>query len=183
MIGKAVTAVCALALLGGCGPQQSNEAAASNEMIRSAETRTGGDEPDTSGVVAIDAETARRLMNERHENYEKIGDAMKLVTQQLKGSSPDLMRVREGATVIATLAPQVPSWFPAGTGPDVGKTEAKAEIWQRPEDFGTKAKAFEQAATAFQTAAQGTDLAAIRAAHADLGKSCKACHDLYREKD
>ena len=27
------------------------------------------------------------------------------------------------------------------------------------------------------------DVAAIKAAHANLGKSCKACHDLYRAKD
>jgi len=183
MIGRTATAICALALLGGCGPQQENESAGSNEVIQSAETRTGGDEPDTASVVPVDAETAKRLMKERHDNYERIGDAMKLITQQLKAANPDLAKVREGADTIATLAPQVPGWFPAGTGPDAGKTHAKAEIWQRPGDFKAKAQAFEQAATQFRNAAAGTDLAAIRAAHAELGKSCKACHDLYREKD
>lgn len=176
-------AICAVALLAGCGPEQTNETAQSNELVRSAETRTGGNEPDTGNAVMVDAETAKRLMNERHDNYEKIGDAMKRVTRELKGNSPNLQTVRDGATVIATLAPQVPSWFPAGTGPDVGKTHARAEIWQRPDDFAAKAQAFEQAATAFRAAAQGSDVAAMRAAHADLGKSCKACHDLYREKD
>ncbi len=39
-----------------------------------------------------------------------------------------------------------------------------------------------EAAVAFQAATNGSDLAAIRAAHANLGKSCKACHDLYREE-
>ena len=175
-----LTAVCLSALLAACGPEQ-NADQASNDLVQSAETRTGGSEPDTA-AVAIDAETAKRLMNERHENYEKIGDAMKLVTRQLKGDSPNLQQVREGATVIATLAPQVPSWFPAGTGPDVGKTEAKAEIWQRPDDFNAKASDFDRAAKAFHAAAQGGDVVAMRNAHADLGKTCKACHDLYREE-
>ena len=174
-------AASACALLAACGPEQDADQP-SNELIRSAETRTGGGEPDTNAAAAVDAETAKRLMHERHENYEKIGDAMKLVTRELKGDSPDLQQVREGATVIATMAPQVPSWFPAGTGPDVGKTEAKAEIWQRPDDFRAKARDFDQAAKAFQAVTQGTDVAAIRAAHANLGKTCKACHDLYREE-
>jgi cytochrome c556 len=65
----------------------------------------------------------------------------------------------------------------------VGKTEARAEIWQKPEDFAAKTQAFQQAATAFDSAAKGSDLAAIRSAHMDLGKSCKACHDLYREEE
>ena len=185
---KTIIALCAVALLAGCDAQDAGQPnGAGNELMGSAETRTGGTEPDTvndgiENTVAVDAETAKRLMNARHENYEKIGDAMKTVTQQLKSDSPNLQAVREGATVIATLAPQVPSWFPAGTGPDVGKTEAKAEIWQRPDDFRAKAGAFNQAAQAFQQATQGTDVAAMRAAHGDLGKACKACHDLYREK-
>ena len=173
--------LAASALLAGCGeqPAQQDE---SNTLIRSAETRTGGTEPDVR-PAPVDSETAKRLMKERHDNYEQIGDSMKVITRELKAGSPDLAQVRQGADTIATLAPQVPSWFPAGTGPDAGKTHAKAEIWQRPDDFRAKAQAFEQAATAFQAAARGSDLAAIRAAHADLGKSCKACHDIYREKD
>ncbi len=121
-------------------------------------------------------------MHERHEGMEEIGDAMKLVSRELKASSPDLARVRDGAATIERLAPQLSRWFPPGTGPDVGKTEAKAEIWRRPEDFAGKRDSFQTAAQRFNAAAQGTDLAAIRAAHGELGKSCKACHDPYREE-
>ena len=140
-------------------------------------------EADQISLVAVPRETAAQLMQERHDNYEKIGDAMKVITRELKSENPNLAAVRTGAQTIATLAPQVPSWFPAGTGPDIGKTEARAEIWQRPEDFSAKAEALEQAAMRFETAAQGTDVDAMRAAHGDLGKTCKACHDLYREEE
>lgn len=128
-------------------------------------------------------EQALALMKQRHENYEEIGDAMKAISRELKGASPDLGKVRAGAATIAELAPQVPTWFPAGTGPDVGKTEARAEIWQKPEDFAAKAHAFREVAASFETAARGSDLAAIRSAHASLAKSCKACHDSYREEE
>lgn len=136
-----------------------------------------------SNATPLQKEQALALMKERHENYEKIGDAMKAISRELKGDSPDLGKLRAGAATIAELAPQVPSWFPAGTGPDVGKTEARADIWQKPEDFAAKSKDFQEAAAAFNTAAQGSDLAAIRSAHGNLGKSCKACHDLYREEE
>ncbi|HEV2748641.1 MAG TPA: cytochrome c [Allosphingosinicella sp.] len=136
-----------------------------------------------SNAAPLQKEQALALMKRRHENYEKIGDAMKGITRELKGDEPDLVRVRSGAATIAQLAPQVPSWFPAGTGPDVGKTDARAEIWQKPEDFAAKARAFREAALAFHKAARGSDLAAIRAAHTNLGKSCKGCHDLYREEE
>ena len=152
-----------------------------------------GTQPEASGTVRNEApqsdatplpkDQALALMERRHDNYEKIGDAMKLVSRELKAEAPDLGRVRSGAATIAELAPQVPSWFPAGTGPDVGKTEARAEIWQKPDDFAAKAEGFRTAALAFAAAAQGSDLAAIRAAHGNLGKSCKACHDLYREEE
>ena len=177
-MNRLLIAAAACALLAACkGQEQANQAEApGNQVMPSAETRTAGlGEP-------IAREQALVLMKERHENYEKIGDAMKVISRELKGDSPDLAQVRRNADVIATLAPQVPGWFPPGSGPDVGKTEAKAEIWQKPEDFTAKARAFAEAATAFRSAAQGTDLAAIRAAHGNLGKSCKACHDLYREE-
>lgn len=133
-----------------------------------------------STAAPLEKQAALKLMKERHENYEKIGKAMKAIGRTLKSDSPDLAVVRTGAETIATLAPQVKGWFPAGTGPDVGKTEARAEIWQKNDDFNTKADDFARAATAFQAAARGGDLAAIHSAQGDLGKSCKACHDLYR---
>jgi cytochrome c556 len=135
-----------------------------------------------SGATPLQKEQALALMKERHENYEKIGDAMKAIGRELKADTPDLAQVRAGAATISALAPKVESWFPLGTGPDVGKTEARAEIWQKPADFAAKAKSFREAAAAFETAARGEDLGAIRSAQADLGKSCKGCHDLYREE-
>jgi cytochrome c556 len=136
-----------------------------------------------SNATPMQKEQALALMKERHEGYERIGKSMKIIGRELKAESPDLAAVRQNAAVIASLAPKVPGWFPTGTGPDVGKTGAKAEIWAKPDDFAAKGREFNQAAQAFQAAANGNDLAAIRTAQGNLGKSCKACHDLYREED
>lgn len=181
---RKMTAGTALMLLAACGSAGDGdkalaEANASGNAAGSAlENRV-----EQSQATPLEKEKALALMKQRHEDYEKIGDAMKAVSRELKGDKPNLANVRTGAATIAELAPRVPGWFPAGTGPDVGKTEARAEIWQQPEDFAAKAQAFRETAAAFHTAAQGTDLDSIRAAHANLGKSCKGCHDLYREKE
>ena len=69
-----------------------------------------------------------------------------------------------------------------GTGPDVGKTGAKAEIWQKPEGFRRQAEAISRPPRTFNAAAKAGDAAAIKARFGDLGKSCKACHDSYRAR-
>jgi len=183
MTKRGFAAVTAIFLLAACREQaadnQANVAAANDSAA------SGGNSAAPAAAplgAAVSGDAAKKLMHDRHEGMEDIGDAMKLVTRELKAGSPDLAKVRSGAGTIARLAPQVTGWFPPGTGPDVGKTEAKAEIWQKPEDFAAKRDSFQKAAQAFDAAAQGSDLAAIRAAHGELGKSCKACHDLYREE-
>ena len=178
-MNRLIIAAVACALLASCkGQENATQAEApGNQLMPSAETRTAG------LGDAVEPTRAKALMEERHEGMEDIGDAMKIISRELKGDAPDLAAVRSNAAIINDLAPKAAGWFPPGTGPDVGKTHAKAEIWQKPEDFAAKADAFAMAAAAFNTAAQGTDVAAIKAAHGELGKSCKACHDPYREKD
>lgn len=177
-----LAATAAFALLAGC--REAAEDAPANKTQAdagtAAQSSAAPEGAQTLPAAAVSGEQAKKIMHDRHENYEDFGDAMKTITRETKASSPDLAAIREKAAVFTNLGPQMLTWFPPGTGPDVGKTEAKAEIWQKPEDFAAKARAFNQAATAFQAAAQGNDVAAVRAAHANLGKSCKACHDLYR---
>lgn len=136
-----------------------------------------------SSATPLQKEQALALMKKRHENYEQIGKANRAIRKAMEGSSPDLATIRQSAARIEQLASKAPTWFPAGTGPDVGKTEAKAEIWQQPKQFAAGMKDFQAAATAFNKVAQGNDLTKIKAAHANLGKTCKGCHDRFREEN
>jgi cytochrome c556 len=179
-----LAATAAFALLAGC--REAEDQGSANVAATPANASDAAPAPAGAQAIpaaAVSGEQARKIMHDRHENYEQFGDAMKVITNQLKGSSPDLAAVRNNAATFTRLGPQMLSWFPPGSGPEAGETDAKAEIGQKPEDFAAKARAFNQAATAFQAAAQGNDVAAVRAAHANLGKSCKACHELYRAPD
>ncbi|MFL6729837.1 MAG: c-type cytochrome [Sphingomicrobium sp.] len=123
---------------------------------------------------------ALAIMHERHEGMEKIGDTNKLLRREITSSSPFLPAIRSGAATIAGLSVKANGWFPKGTGPATAKTGAKPEIWQKPQDFAAKLHGFQAAARAFNAAARSGDMAAIKARYADLGASCKACHDSYR---
>lgn len=173
LIGKAGFALCALALVAGCKPQDQSNAAATNSVAQSAQTQTVTPAP-------LSKEQALALMKERHDGMESIGKATKAIGGSLKSASPDIGTIGQSAARIAELAPKVQSWFPDGSGPDVGKTRAKGEIWQKPEDFTLKANDFKQAAQELDAAAQRGDLANIKSSFSDLGNSCKACHDSYR---
>lgn len=170
-------ATATLVTLTACRGPETNEA--DNGAVAS---NTAAARPAHSLGAPVSGDDAKRVMDERHEGMEEIGDAFKALSGAVKAADPDLPKVQEEAATLARLAPEVSGWFPPGTGPDVGKTRAKAEIWQKPEDFAAKRNAFQQAAQAFNAAAQSGDLAVIKARHGDLGKSCKGCHDLYRRE-
>lgn len=180
----------AFAMLAGCNQADDDEAlgntaANSNQVLPITDADADAAQATTAALPTepVAKDRAAAFQHERHEKYEAMGDAMKAVSRELKGANPDLAVVRKNAGIIAAFAPQIPSLFPPGTGPDAGKTDAKAEIWQKPDDFLAKSRDFTAAARAFNAAAQGSDLAAIRAAHGTMGKTCKACHDIYRAED
>jgi cytochrome c556 len=123
---------------------------------------------------------AAAVMHERHEGMETLGKTTKAINRELQGGSPDMAAIHAGAGQIADLSRKASGWFPAGTGPEAGKTGAKAEIWQDPQDFSAKLHNFQAAAQAFNVAAMSGDTNAIKAKFSELGGTCKACHDKYR---
>jgi cytochrome c556 len=135
-------------------------------------------------VLAAPLEKGRALaiMHDRHEGMETIGKSFKAIHRELDASSPNLGTVHASAAKIAELSRRASGWFPGGTGPELGKTRAKPEIWQSPGDFAAKLRDFQNEAKAFNAAASGNDLALIKAQSGDLGQSCKACHDKYRSE-
>ena len=124
------------------------------------------------------------FMKERHHHFHEIGAAFKGVLDEFKKPDPSAAELQKYTAALDALAPQVPSWFPVGTGPETGiKTQALATIWQKPDEFKKDAAAFAVAAHNMNTAAQSGNLDAVRASIQPLGLSCKSCHEVFRAKD
>ena len=141
-----LAAVAAVTLLAGCrqSPRTSGQQCRRQRVARCF--------PITDDNPAVPVRTreqgaqALKLMHERHEGMEEIGKAFKAARPRDQGRArPTWRAVRSSAATIAGFAPKVAGLVPGRHRPDVGKTRAKAEIWQKPEDFAAKAKAFQAA--------------------------------------
>lgn len=168
-----ILSAAAMIVVAACSREEQAAAPPGNGQSLSGNADAGN----ASAGAPVDA---ARVMHDRHENYERIGRAMKGISTQLKSGSPAVADVQQHSAVIAGYAPQIPGWFPAGTGPEAGRTRAKAEIWSDPEGFRAAHDRMAQAAARFDAAARSGDVAAMRAALPALGSSCKNCHDEYR---
>ena len=134
-------------------------------------------------LLAQNHPEAAKLMHDRHENYEQIGEAFKTIRDQLRGDR-DIAAITSAAETINGFAPKIQTWFPEGTGPSTGiETQALAKIWEDKAGFNAAADKLVTEAGNMLAAAKSGDLAQVGANVPTLGGACKNCHDNYREED
>lgn len=137
-----------------------------------------------AGTAAIAG--ASDVIAARQAHYKDIGKAFKAINDQLKSATPDLAVIKANAPVVARLGQQQnkENWFPAGTQAGQGlQTAAKPAIWQNLADFNARRGDFAKASAGYGAIAAKGDLEAIKAATANVGKTCKGCHETYRDQD
>lgn len=133
-----------------------------------------------AAVCAASAFAQKEVMHERHEGFEDMGASMKAINGELKGDKPDIAKIDKNAEIIAALALKVPGWFPVGSGPEAGKTDALPYIWKNPEKFAKANDDFVAASKALAAATKGTDVAAIQKQFMAVKETCGSCHDSFR---
>ncbi len=133
--------------------------------------------------VLIAAASAVDQQKARHDHYHELGDAFKTVRDQTRTGTPDMNKIKSAAKVVNDASIDQDRWFPAGTGPEAGKTRALSVIWERPKDFAAAQKVFSDAAPKLLAAANAGDLNAVKANFGEVGKSCKNCHDTFRSPE
>ncbi len=123
---------------------------------------------------------AEKIMHDRHENFEQIGDSFKVIRDQLRDGR-DMGAITSAAESISNLAGELHTWFPKGTGPETGiKTEALATIWEDQAGFKSAADKLVTESGNMLAAAKSGDLAKVGGNVRSLGGACKGCHDNYR---
>lgn len=123
---------------------------------------------------------AAAIMKARHDGMESMGKDLKALHRDLQSDDPNVPEIRGAAADIYKNSKEATNWFPAGTGPEAGKTAAKPEIWQNPQDFAAKLAAFQHYAQEFYKTAVTGDVGTLKANEDTLSGACKACHDKYR---
>lgn len=103
------------------------------------------------------------------------------ISAMVEGKIPwDDARVsRYGKDLEAAIGLDVLRGFPAGS--EGG--EAKPAIWRNMDDFRERLETMQVEALRLAKAASAGDRAAVETHLAETGKTCKSCHDEYKEKD
>jgi cytochrome c556 len=132
-------------------------------------------------VTAATAQPMIQRISDRQAHYKQMGAAVKAINEQLRASSPSIPVIRRNSALIVRFAPQVLTWFPAGSGPEAGvRTRARPEIWTNPRGFTSAGARLVVAARGFDAAARGGNMNAVRSAMSGLTGACSNCHDDFR---
>jgi len=136
-----------------------------------------------TAIIAASA-TPTQTISLRKGNFREIGGSFKTINDEIKSGSPNLAAVRPAARDIATRARTTVNLFPRGTGPEAGvTTRALPAIWANASQFVQLQRNLIAAADALNAAAASGNTAALPGAARELGATCKACHDQFRDSD
>jgi cytochrome c556 len=114
---------------------------------------------------------------------QKRQDAMKgnaAAAKAIKGAveTKDYATVEAKAKDIMGTADKIVSLFPKGS--TTGKTKAKPEIWEKPDDFSKAAKNLSKSADELASAAKAGNAADVDVKVKALGEACNSCHKQFR---
>ncbi|HZY68820.1 MAG TPA: cytochrome c [Devosia sp.] len=133
---------------------------------------------DTPAVVpdpAIETMTVEQLVKARQDAMRQNGQTLRTV-----GGLTGEDAVAAATTLLQNFV-NFPSLFREGSiTPD---SRALPAAWENWEDFRSRFDHDAELATAMLAAAQSGDTAAYTAAVEEIGKSCGACHQLYRAEE
>ena len=103
------------------------------------------------------------------------------VAARANGRVPFDAKVAAENAEIANMVAKLPyTGFVPGS--DKGDTKAEPKIWTETDKFNAAANKMQEEVGKLNVAAKGGNLDAIKAAVGETGKSCKACHDVYRKE-
>ena len=120
---------------------------------------------------------AMGIVKERMDKFKASEKATKRIKQAL--SRGDIAMVMAEAEFLVSWASEMDSYFPENS--NQSPSEAKDEIWLQWDDFVGAIQSFENASTALIDAAAAEDPRAMDSAFSDMTKSCKSCHQQFRE--
>ena len=128
-------------------------------------------------TVSFAHDGAEGVVKERMDRFKENKKAMKAIKGNLTG---DTAIIAQKASGIEAWAKDMVNFFPEGsTQPP---SEALPAIWKEFDRFTDLARANEKAAANLKNLAQsGADTSALSGAFRSLGKTCKDCHNDYKE--
>ncbi len=117
------------------------------------------------------------MVKYRQEVMSAIGGTMGAIGKILKQEVERQADIAPLAVALNELATTAQNIFPEGSNGGA----ALDEIWQEPDEFNDRLTAFLEATRTFRKAAKSGDMAQIAPAIGQVGRTCRGCHQNYRE--
>lgn len=129
-------------------------------------------------VMADEAEDAIKY---RRAAFTLIKGNFAPMGAMVKGEMPfDANAFAEYAANLAAVAGMADDGFIDGS--DNGDTKAKAAVWEKRAEFEQKMQEFQKLSNELAVVAKSGDLGQIKPVFGAAGKSCKSCHDDFKNK-
>ncbi|MBF0804602.1 MULTISPECIES: cytochrome c [unclassified Neisseria] len=159
--------LAALSLLAACGGQNSSAAPAAPA-------------PETAQAAASgSASGPEEAVKEREKLMKSFKEDVGTMGKMVKGETPyDAAAFQAAADSLATNADKPWEHYTPESANE--ESEAKPEVWSKPDEFKQAVETFTTAAAALKTAAASGKLDDVKKPFGEVGRSCKACHDTFR---
>ena len=134
------------------------------------------------GPAVLSAQsTSEKAIKTRQSAYYLMSQQMARINATLKGEAAfDKASLVESADAVELIARIVVDYYPPGS--DQGNTKARPDIWKEAPRFKQLAEDLEAESAKLKLAINGGNLDLIKAAYGATSKSCKACHDVFKER-
>ncbi|GAB1261313.1 c-type cytochrome [Aurantivibrio plasticivorans] len=139
-----------------------------------------------AGISVAEDMSIEETIKARQHSYRDLGGAFKSIRDQLRTKKPNIYLIQPTVQQMKDIADIDVQrlWFPEGSGPEAGvETEAKAAIWENPEEFAKAQQALVDVMPKFLELAYAKDIEGLKKHYRKVGMACKGCHDQFREED
>jgi cytochrome c556 len=132
------------------------------------------------GVLTLAVSTQAFAQADVNEKRQQLMKSQGAAAKAIKGAveTKDYATVEAKAKDIMGTADKIVSAFPKGS--TTGKTKAKPEIWEKPDEFSKDAKNLSKAASELASAAKAGNAADVDVKVKALGEACNSCHKQFR---
>ena len=133
-----------------------------------------------SAPAAAQFKNAKHVVEYRQGAFKLMGVHFGSIGAMVNGKKPfDAAQAAFDANVVKTVS-ALP-WAAFGDETESIKSDARAEIWLEKEDFLARSKKMQTATAGLLEAAKTGDQAKLKVAFGETARSCKACHDAYKQ--
>lgn len=116
----------------------------------------------------------------RKVTMKALGGHMGATASIVSGKAGPVSHLPLHIAALSDISRMVKDLFPEES--DFGETTALAKIWDDKAAFAKELKSFESAVAGLVKTAGGGDMAATGKELGKVGKTCKSCHENFREK-